>query len=103
MSNERDNKDIALIKQDINYIKEDMGEVKESLKVLLEGYMPREEVESKLGRNQKEMERRISGVYAQMEKKADKTDVEKINANLSRVVWVIILAFLASLLSLIII
>jgi len=38
-----------------------------------------------------------------MEKKADQTEVDKINTNLSRVVWVIILAFLGALIRLTII
>jgi len=101
MSDERDNKNIALIKQDITYIKDDMAEIKASLKILLEGYMPRMEVESKLKEIQKQIDTRVEGVHAHMEKKADKIEVDKINYNLSKVVWFVVLAFLGALVSLI--
>ena len=101
MLDERNNKDIALIKQDITYIKDDMVEIKMSLKIMLENYMPRSEVEGRLKELQKQIDTRFEGTYVQMEKKADRAEVDKINANLSRVVWVIIFAFLGALVSLV--
>ena len=103
MSDERDNKDIALIMQDITYIKGDMAEIKASLKILLEGYMPRVEIESKFAQIQHEMDTRFAGSYIQIEKKASQTAVDNININLSKVVWIILIAVLGALLSLILI
>jgi len=60
MSDERDNKDIALIKQDITYIKGDMAEIKASLKIMLTGYMPRAEIESKADHLQLEINSKVS-------------------------------------------
>ena len=88
---------IAVMQKEISYIKEKSDEVVSKLdKAIFEN-------SERADRLQKEIDTRFTGVYLQMEKKADQTEVDKINTNLSRVVWVIILAFLASLLSLIII
>jgi len=103
MLDESNNKDIALIKQDITYIKGDMAEIKASLRIMLEGYMPRVEIESKFAQIQHEMDTRFEGSYTQIEKKASQTAVDNININLSKVVWIIIIAVLGALLSLIII
>ena len=103
MSDERDNKNIALIKKDITYIKGDMAEIKAALRILLEGYMPRTEIESHLKQLQQEIDTRFAGAYNQIEKKANQTETDKINSNISKVVWIIIGAVLVALLSLIII
>ena len=103
MLDERNNKDIALIKQDITYIKGDMAEIKASLRIMLEGYMPRVEIESKLEQLQKQIDTRVEGAHAHMEKKADQLEVDKINDNLSKVVWIIIVAVLGALLGVVLI
>ena len=78
MSDERDNKDIALIKQDITYIKGDMAEIKASLKILLEGYMPRTEIESKMKSLQVEMDGRMKGANTRIDTKASKEDFKEL-------------------------
>lgn len=78
MSDERDNKDIALIMQDITYIKGDMAEIKAALKILLEGYMPRTEIESKMNSLQVEMDERMKGANTRIDTKASKEDFKEL-------------------------
>jgi len=86
---------IAVMQKEISYIKEKSDEVVSKLdKAIFEG-------SARTDRLQTEIDTRFSGVYLQMEKKADRAEVDKINANLSRVVWVIIFAFLGALVSLV--
>jgi len=88
---------IAVMQKEISYIKEKSDEVVSKLdKAIFEN-------SARADRLQEEIDTRFTGVYIQMEKKADKTEVDKINTNLSRVVWVIILAFLGALIRLTII
>ena len=101
MSDEYNNQNIALIKQDITYIKDDMVEIKMSLKIMLENYMPRSEVEGRLKELQKQIDTRFEGTYVQIGNKANQTEVDKINDNLSKVVWFVVLAFLGALASLV--
>ena len=78
MSEERNNKDIALIMQDITYIKEDMAEIKASLKILLTGYMPRKEIESKLEHLQVEIDGRFLGVHTRIDTRVSKEDFKEL-------------------------
>jgi len=86
---------IAIMQNEISYIKEKSDEVVSKLdKAIFEG-------SSRTDRLQVEIDTRFTGVYSQIEKKADKIEVDKINDILSRIVWVVVLAFLGALLSLI--
>ena len=78
MSDESDNKDIALIMQDITYIKGDMAEIKAALKILLENYMPRAEIESKMNNLQVEMDGRLVGAHARINTSASKEDFKEL-------------------------
>ena len=78
MSEESENKNIALIKKDINYIKADMAEIKASLKILLEGYMPRAEIESKMTHLQEEIDGRLEGAHTRINTRASKEDFKEL-------------------------
>ena len=78
MSEESENKNIALIKKDINYIKADMAEIKASLKILLEGYMPRAEIESKMTHLQEEIDGRFEGAHTRIDTRASKEDFKEL-------------------------
>ncbi len=75
-------KDIALIMQDIGYIKEDTKEIKQTLKLVLEKYVQREEVEARLDRINTEIDKRFEGVHHRVdvleEKKANQADYKEL-------------------------
>jgi hypothetical protein len=50
---------------------------------------------------QEQMDKRFTGVHERIDTKADKTEVDKINAVLSRLNWIIITAVLGAILGLI--
>lgn len=78
MTNSQEQKDIALIYQDIKYIKQDMAEIKAALKLVLEHYVTREEIEDKHDRIQTEIDKRMEGVHKRLDTKADKEDLKRI-------------------------
>lgn len=71
-------KDIALIKQEIGYLRDDVKDIKSSLKILLENYITRQDVESKFTRLQEEVDGRFIGVHTRLDNKIDKTDFTKL-------------------------
>ena len=84
---------IAIMQNEISYIKEKSDEVVSKLdKAIYEN-------SSRADRLQAEIDTRFIGAYAQMEKKADKTEVDKINASISRIAWIVILAVIGAILS----
>ena len=80
------NTDIELVYKDIKYIKDDMAEIKASLKLVLEHYITKEEVESRFIRMQQELDKRFEGSYIQMEKKVNKEDFNdlKLQVNIGK-------------------
>jgi len=78
MSEESENKNIALIKKDINYIKADMAEIKASLKIMLEGFMPRAEIESKMTHLQEEIDGRLEGAHTRINTRASKESLKEM-------------------------
>jgi hypothetical protein len=94
-------KDIALIRQEIGYIKEDTTEIKASLKIMLENYITRKDVESKFERMQDELDGRIKGVHDRLDKKLDIEDFEPYKSALNRINWIIITTVLSALLYLV--
>lgn len=71
-------KDIALIKQEIGYLRDDVKDIKSSLKILLENYITRQDVESKFTRLQEEVDGRFTGVHTRLDNKAEKADFQKL-------------------------
>lgn len=102
MSSDRE-KDIALVYKDIQYIKQDVTEMKASLKLVLEHYITRQEVEDRINRVETEINERMKGANARIDTKADQKDLDKIVTLLSRINLFIIMAILGALLGLIII
>jgi hypothetical protein len=79
------NTDIELVYKDIKYIKDDMAEIKASLKLVLEHYITKEEVESRFIRLQQELDKRFDGSYAQLEKKLNKEDFMELKIQVNSV------------------
>ena len=96
------NTDIELVYKDIKYIKEDVAEIKASLKLVLEHYITRQEVDERIKRIELELDERVKGANAQIDTKADIKDVDKINATISKVAWLIIAPIVVAVLGLII-
>jgi predicted RND superfamily exporter protein len=71
-------KDIALIKQEIGYLREDTKDIKSSLKILLENYITRKDVEGMFERVHAEIDGRIGGLNSRMENKVDKVDFKEL-------------------------
>jgi uncharacterized phage infection (PIP) family protein YhgE len=101
----KNEKDIALIKQEIGYIKSDTTEIKASLKIMLENYITRKDVEAKVERIQQEMDSRFTGVYDRYkelnEKKLDIEDFEPYKTTLRNINWILITAVVGGLLTLV--
>jgi hypothetical protein len=74
----KNEQDIALIKQEIGYIKTDTTDIKASLKIMLENYITRKDVESKFERMQNEMDGRITGANNRIDMKLDKEDFHEL-------------------------
>jgi len=91
---------IAVMQQEITYIKERVDDIAETLKENVDFHR------EQLRMMQDQMDKRIAGVYDRYkeldDKKADKTEVDKINSVLSRLNWIIIIAVLGALLALVI-
>lgn len=71
-------KDIALIKQEIGYLRDDVKDIKASLKILLENYITRQDVESKFARLQNEIDGRFLGANNRIDTKVDKEDFHEL-------------------------
>lgn len=72
------NTDMELVRKDINYIKEDMAEIKASLKLVLEHYITKDEVDSRFNRLQEELDKRFEGSYIQLDKKVNKEEFNEL-------------------------
>lgn len=74
----KNEKDIALIKQDVSYIKKDVGEMKSDLRMMLEHYITRQEVEARFERTQNEIDGRFEGANVRISQKVDKEEYRKL-------------------------
>jgi hypothetical protein len=74
----KNEQDIALIKQEIGYIKTDTTDIKASLKIMLENYITRRDVESKFERMQNEIDGRITGANNRIDTKTDKEEFHEL-------------------------
>jgi len=92
---------IAVMQQEITYIKERVDDIADTLKENIVFH------QQQIKMMQDQVDKRFEGVYERYkeldEKKADKVEVDKINAVLSRINWIIITAVLGAILGLIII
>jgi len=91
---------IAVMQQEITYIKERVDDIATTLKENIAFHQER------MSLMQEQMDKRFDGVYERYkeldDKKADKTEVDKINSVLSRLNWIIITAVLGALLALVV-
>ena len=74
----KNEKDIALIQKDIGYIKKDTTEIKDTLKLVLDRYAQKDEVETRFNRLQDEVDGRFKGVHERLNDKLDKEDFEPV-------------------------
>lgn len=73
-------KDIALIKQEIGYLRDDVKDIKSSLKILLENYITRKDVEGMFERVHAEIDGRIGGINSRMENKVEKEEFRELKS-----------------------
>lgn len=78
MSDFDQNTEIKLVKQEIGYLREDVKDIKSSLKILLENYITRQDVESKFTRVQEELDGRFNGAHTRIDNKVDKSDFSRL-------------------------
>jgi hypothetical protein len=93
---------LAVMQEQVNYIKKTVDDIVSKLDTATANH------QLQMDRLQTEIDRRFEGVHKRMDdetkkledKKADKTEVEKINGVISRLAWFIILAVLGAILTL---
>lgn len=112
-------KSIALITQDIAYIKKDLVKMgakldatDTKLDAVLNHYIQREEFDAKIKDHQDQLDKRIEGAHARIkelderikeldDEKLEKKTFEPYKTGLNRIQWVVIMAIIGALLSLV--
>ena len=91
MENEKDQNTktrLALIEQSIaSFTKQytnDMAELKASLKLVLESYVTRKEIDARFDRQQDEIDGRITGANERIGEKVDKEDFDKFQTKVEK-------------------
>lgn len=65
---------VEIMKNDMSYMKNDLAEIKATLKIVLEKYVHREEMQSRFDRFQTELDKRMDAVHSRLDKKMDEED-----------------------------
>jgi len=91
----KNEKDIALIQKDIGYIKKDTAEIKDTLKLVLDRYAQKDDVESRFNRMEDEIDGRIKGIHERLHEKLDKEDFEPVKKIGLTVILAVVVAMLA--------